>query len=63
MDIILRLDLDIPLSKFVAPPKVLDMVSQGRSIDNPAGPSVGKDSRLGAKKSELDSVVSSSPLG
>lgn len=26
-DIILRLDLDIALSKFVEPPKVLDMIS------------------------------------
>ena len=31
-DIILRLDLDIPLSKFIAPPKVLDIISAGKSI-------------------------------
>ena len=62
-DIILRLDLDIPLSKFVEPPKMQDMVSQKNSVNNPAGPSDGKDSRLNAKRSELDSVVSASPLG
>ena len=62
-DIILRLDLDIPLSKFVEPPKMQDMVSQNKSVNNPAGPSDGKDSRLNAKRSELDSVVSGSPLG
>ena len=32
-DIILRLDLDIPLSKFVPPPKVNEMLSAGKSVD------------------------------
>jgi hypothetical protein len=63
LDIVLRLDLDIPLSKFVAPPKVMETASIGRSVEGPAGASVGKDSKMNAKKSELESVVSASPLG
>lgn len=59
-DIILRLDLDIPLSKFQAPLKANDMLSH-KSLDAPA--SVGKDSKLNVKNSELGSVVSASPLG
>lgn len=59
-DILLRLDLDIPLSKFTAPIKANDMLSH-KSLDAPA--SVGKDSKVNVKNSELGSVVSSSPLG
>lgn len=59
-DIILRLDLDIALSKFTPPPKVADMTSH-KSLDAPG--SVGKDSKLNVKNSELGSVVSASPLG
>jgi len=32
-------------------------------MDGPAGKSVDKDSKLNARKSELESVVSASPLG
>lgn len=60
-DIILRLDLDIPLSKFVPPPKVNEMLSAGKSVDQPT--SLGKDSKNKEKKSDAESVASVSPLG
>lgn len=63
LDIVLRLDLDIPLSKFTPPPKIQETASIGKSVEGPAAGSVGKDSKLNAKKSELESVVSASPLG
>ena len=59
-DIILRLDLDIPLSKFTPPAKPNDLTSM-KSLEAPG--SVGKDSKLNVKNSELGSVVSASPLG
>lgn len=61
-DLIMRLDLDVPLSKFVAPPKIQEVLSQGRSEAGPAGTSV-KGSKLNDKKSEVESQVSASPLG
>lgn len=54
-DLIMRLDLDIPLSKFVEPPKIMDVVSQGKSL---AEASVGKVSKAEVKKSENESQVS-----
>jgi hypothetical protein len=51
-DLIMRLDLDIPLSKFVEPPKIVDVVSQGKSL---AEASVGKVSKAEVKKSENES--------
>jgi len=59
-DIILRLDLDIPLSKFTAPPKVLDIISAGKSVQEGA-PSVGSKGK--DKNSDAGSAVSVSPLG
>jgi hypothetical protein len=60
-DIVLRLDLDIALSKFVPPVKINEILSAGKSLDHPG--SVGRDSKLRDRRSELDSVVSASPLG
>ena len=60
-DIILRLDLDIALSKFTQPIKMNEVVSAKSLEQAPA--SVGRDSKLNAKKSELDSVVSGNPQG
>jgi hypothetical protein len=59
-DVILRLDLDIPLSKFIPPAKINDLHSL-RSVDVPV--SVGRDSKLNARRSEIESVISASPLG
>jgi 23S rRNA pseudoU1915 N3-methylase RlmH len=61
-DIILRLDLDIALSKFTEPTKALDGIVSVKSLEQPAA-SVGRDSKINAKKSELDSVVSGNPVG
>lgn len=62
-DIVLRLDLDIALSKFVPPVKVNELLSAGKSHDHAAGGSVGRDSKIKNRNSEIDSVVSASPLG
>jgi len=59
-DLVMRLDLDVALSKFVEPPKVTEVLSAGKSL---ADVSVGKTSKVDAKKSENESQVSSSPLG
>ena len=51
-DLVLRLDLDIPLSKFTAPPKVPDMVSAtGKSVDGPVASAKG--SKQDAKISDI----------
>lgn len=55
------MDLDIALSKFVPPVKINDLLSAGKSMDH-AG-SVGRDSKINKRNSEIDSVVSASPLG
>ena len=56
--------MDIPLSKFTAPPKILDIISAGKSMqDGPAGGSVGKESKGKGKNSDAESAVSISPLG
>jgi hypothetical protein len=60
-DIILRLDLDILLSPFVPTQSQLNAVTSQKSLGPPR--SVGRDSRVDARKSELDSVISASPLG
>ena len=61
-DVILRLDLDIPLSKFIPPEKAQDLGSL-KSVENKADPSVGKDSKIRDRMSDVQSVVSQSPLG
>lgn len=43
------------------PVKVNDVLSVGKSVDH--GGSVGRDSKIRDRKSEIDSVVSASPLG
>ena len=60
-DVVLRLDLDIPLSKFTPPVKANEGVS-AKSLEQPPA-SVGRDSKVNAKKSELDSAISGNPLG
>lgn len=60
-DVILRLDLDILLTPFVPPAPLKHDVTSQKSLNPP--PSAGKDSKLNARKSELDSVISASPLG
>jgi hypothetical protein len=50
-DVVLRLDLDVPLSPFVPPPKLLDMLSR-HSHDHAAAPSHGKESKHKGKQSE-----------
>ena len=47
-DILLRLDLDIPLSKFTAPIKVNDMLSH-KSLDAPHQPQLVKTPKLTLK--------------
>lgn len=60
-DLILRLDLDIPLSKFTVPQRISDALSHGRSQEGIT--SVGRLSNKDTKKSDIESVVSVSPLG
>lgn len=46
-DVVLRLDLDLNLTKFTPPPKVPDVVSAtGKSEVGPAGGSVGRKSNM-----------------
>lgn len=54
-DIILRLDLDIPLSKFVEPLKVSEVVGGARSANGAELVSVGKNSKGGDKLSDAGS--------
>ena len=61
-DVILRLDLDIPLSKFIPPEKIQDLGSL-KSAEHKAGPSVGGESKIRDRMSDVNSVVSHSPLG
>lgn len=61
-DIVLRLDLDIPLSKFIPPVKAPNEGVSAKSLEQPPA-SVGRDSKVNAKKSELDSAISGNPLG
>ena len=62
-DIILRLDLDIPLSKFIEPPKINEIVGGARSANGAVEVSVGKNSKGADKLSDAGSQISSSPLG
>ena len=59
----MRLDLDILLSKWVPPAASakFDGVTSHKSLEPPA--SMGRDSKLNARNSELGSVISVSPLG
>jgi hypothetical protein len=59
----LRLDLDILLSPFTPPPpSKANEVQSHKSTDHQA--SVGRrDSKMDAKRSEISSVISASPLG
>lgn len=64
-DVVLRLDLDIPLSKFTPPVKQANEGISAKSLEKPAE-SVGRDSKVNAKKSkesEIDSAISGNPLG
>ena len=54
-DIILRLDLDIPLSKFVEPPKINEIVGGARSANGAVEVSVGKNSKGADKLSDAGS--------
>jgi hypothetical protein len=46
-DVVLRLDLDLSLTKFTPPPKVPDVVSAtGKSDNLPPGGSVGRNSKM-----------------
>lgn len=60
-DLILRLDLDVALSPFVAPQKISDALSLAKS-DNRLT-SIGKQSNTVRNKSDLESNISISPLG
>jgi hypothetical protein len=60
-DLILRLDLDVLLNKFIKPQKFNDAVSGIKSQDHPI--SLGRVSKAETKKSDLESVQSVSPLG
>jgi hypothetical protein len=61
-DLVLRLDLDLNLSKFTPPPKVPDMVSATGKSEGPGG-SVGRNSKMEGKVSDVASNISVSPLG
>ena len=61
-DIVLRLDLDVPMSPFVAPPKVVEVQSiTGKSLANASEKS--KTEQAAKTHSDNVSTTSVSPLG
>ena len=63
-DVVLRLDLDIPLSNFTPPVKAANEGLSAKSLEKPPE-SVARDSKVSLKKSkesEIDSAISGNPI-